>query len=90
MIFIGHKRVPVSGRFKNCYRALDVWLTYVRQGEDIMVLEGWINPTMASGLDHIDRMDLIRQASTRCIDAVKIQVRNFPDHERTWKGVQYG
>jgi hypothetical protein len=72
---------PVSGQ---------VGMTYVRIDRDIVILEYWFNPAVATQMGPFIKMLLEQQARTRLFDMLTMQLDRHPDHERGWDGVLYG
>lgn len=81
---IGCKVISVRCRFM-----IGIHLVYVRIGNQIEWLEGWINPAVDSLLSSAERTTAIYLAKQQIMDYIK----SYPmrqTEERNWKGVMYG
>lgn len=80
----GYKAVPVEGYTMRGRRQMIVGITYARSGQEVLILEQWVNPASMVGLDHVDMMTFMAAAARKVMNSLPPMV------EKEWKGVVYG
>ena len=84
----------VCGRHNQSIRGhmmmIGVALTYIREGESVEFLEGWINPAVESLLTDVERTTAVYVAKKRVIDSIRDYLAHNVERERSWEGVTYG
>lgn len=68
-VYVGLRSIPVP--LPHGYASTMVSLSYVREGDTIEWLEGWVNPTIMNQLDITDRYFLITQAQTKLRNIIR-------------------
>ena len=86
MILCGYKTLSIRGHMM----MIGVGITYIRNGEAVEFLEGWINPSVEPLLTDAERTTAIYVAKKELIDRIRLYLRNHVEHERSWEGVTYG
>jgi len=86
MIVCGRHTQSIKGHMM----MIGVALVYIRDGEAVEFLEGWINPSVDSLLTETERTTAIYVAKKRLIDRVRDYLAHNTECERSWKGVSYG
>jgi secreted Zn-dependent insulinase-like peptidase len=72
------------------HNMVSVGLTYVREGVQTEILEGWVNPFTAAQLTKQEQLGYVSLAKSILLGRLLRRGVDKPDPTNRWKGVTYG
>ena len=81
LVYAGLRTIPV--KLPRTEVSTMVTLSYIREGDTIEWLEGWVNPMVMQQLAIGERYLLVAQAQRKLVEIVRKVVNHGQPHERT-------